>query len=150
MTRFMPWLLPPLTPSQAPLELRGLFIAGWTSPVIDADFGINRSIVFDLAIPPQTEDPPKDALCVIDPWNHQKEGDHVDVYLNDEIIAQKTVPIGVLNKRLILSLPHEKIAPIWGENFHFQLTRVGETAPSDGSTPWLLRINLDRPGGKDR
>ncbi|CAH0286980.1 Ig-like domain-containing protein [Pseudomonas mediterranea] len=150
MTRFMPWLLPPLTPSQAPLELRGLFIAGWTSPVIDADFGINRSIVFDLAIPPQTEDPPKDALCVIDPWNHQKEGDHVDVYLNDEIIAQKTVPIGGLNKRLFLSLPHEKIAPIWGENFHFQLTRVGETAPSDGSTPWRLRIKLDRPGGKDR
>ncbi|WP_051065878.1 Ig-like domain-containing protein [Pseudomonas fluorescens] len=150
MTRFMPCLLPPLPLSPAPLQLRGLFIAGWTSPVIDADYGINRSIVFDLARPPQTEDPPKDALCIIDPWNEQKEGDKIDVYLNDEIIAQGTVEKGGLNKRLFLSLPHEKITPTWGENFHFKLTPVGETGPSDESTPWRLRVKLDRPGGKDR
>jgi hypothetical protein len=145
MTRFMPWLLPPMTPAQAPLALRGLFIAGWTSPITDADFGINRSIVFDLAVPPETEDPPRDALCVIDPWNRQQENDHVDVYLNDEKIAQGTVSAAGINKRLLLSLPYEKIVPTWGENFHFKLTRVGETAPSDESIPRRLRIK-HKPG----
>lgn len=87
-----------------------------TSPVIDADYGINRSIVFDLARP-QTEDPPKDALCIIDPWNEQKEGDKIDVYLNDEIIAQGTVEKGGLNKRLFLSLPHEKSPPPGARTF---------------------------------
>ncbi|NWD78213.1 hypothetical protein HX890_29235 [Pseudomonas gingeri] len=146
MTRFMPLLLPPIDDSQTSLALRGLFIPSWVSPVADADFGINRSIVFN----PLPNDVAKDALCIIDPWNGQAAGDHVDVYLDGSIIAEADVLAGEEDQRLFLLLPHDRITPDWGEDFHFKLTRVGSTQPDDESYPVRLRIKLDRPGGKDR
>ncbi len=146
MTRFMPLLLPPIDDTTGTLALRGLFIPGWVSPVADADYGINRAIVF-THLPNEL---PKDALCIIDPWNNQKDGDHVDVYLDGNKITEADVIAGEENQRLFLSLPHDRISPDWGEDFHFKLTRVGSPQPDDESSPVRLRIKLDRPGNKDR
>lgn len=140
MKRYTPTLFPPLDRDYSILALRPVLIAGMVTPVGNGDGGVNLSMVSDN---------PAGLLTAVDPWQRMAEGDRIEIFWDDEIVASRSIEPADIDQRLILFLPAEPIVPDWAEKVFYRLTRAGSPTTED-SVPLRVRVKLDRPAGVDK
>ncbi|WP_341959494.1 hypothetical protein [Pseudomonas sp. RC10] len=131
---------PPLDRDYSILALRPPLIAGMVTPVENGDGGVNLSMVTDNDL---------GLLTAIDPWQRMAEGDHLDIYWENQRVASRDVEAADVDQRLIFFLPSEPIVPDWAERVFYRLTRAGSSTAED-SVPLRLRVKLDLPAGVDK
>ncbi|VVN03489.1 Ig-like domain repeat protein [Pseudomonas fluorescens] len=140
MTSFRLFLFPPRRDlSVAPLEVWPIYFAGMTSPVEDADGGINLGIF---------EESEAGIFSLIDPYLGMGAGDEIQIFWDKKVIHELKVKAEEVNERLFFFLPTAEIAPGYSECY-YQVTRLGESLPDDPSVVLTLLVKLNLPAGED-
>ncbi|MFJ2464831.1 hypothetical protein [Pseudomonas sp. NPDC087615] len=105
--------------------------------IFNADGGINIAVVEE------------GMFSVIDPYPGMNEDDLIEIFWKTEKVHVLKVKREEVNERLFFFLPTTEIVPGYAQ-YHYELTRAGQTLPDDPSVVLTLRVKLDRPAGDDR
>ncbi|MBX8533593.1 hypothetical protein K5D33_02565 [Pseudomonas cichorii] len=140
MKRYSPRLFPPQDDGYGALALRPVLISGMATPVEGGDGGINAGII---------NDSPMGLLAAVDPYQRMSEGDHLEIYWDQTLVAEYDIAVKDINKRVFFYLSTTPVKPEWAEKVFYRLIRKGATTPED-SVALRLRVKLDLPGGVDK
>lgn len=129
--------------NELPAPASGLFpayFADMVIPVPGADGGINKTAyeAFDEGL-----------FALIDPYLDMAIDDLLEVFLNDEKVAELKVSDEQLNQRWFFFAPKDGLLPGLF-TCHYVLTRAGETVPDDPSATLTLLLEIDDPAGDDK